>query len=483
MSGSGGPVLVLDAGTSALKAALVDAEGRIAAAAEAGYGAEPAPYRQRPEAWWQAACTAVAGLGPVAPRAIALTGTMENLVPVSAQGRAVADAILYADSCGEAWLARHGPALAAADAATVLGNAPEPLMSAFKALWLAEDAPDVLAAARWLLLSPKDFLILRMTGRAVSDPTTATTSGLMALATRRWSAPLLDLLGIEAQRLPALVAADTVVGTLGAAAARSLGLAEGLPVHAGCGDAGAATVGSGCVAPGDVSVHLGTTGWVARVVSDDTLGRPRPCYRLAHPRPGLVIEVLPLLSAGGAAAWARRVFGLEPAAAEQAAREADRDAPDILFLPYLNGERSPFLDLDVRGAFLGLDAAHGPGALYRAVLEGVALALRASLRALCGDSVPSRVGLCGGGARSALWAALIADCLDTPVHVAAEPETVTAVGAAVACGLVRAADIGAGPPVRPRPDRQARTARLARLYDEATAFARASAGLLRGNGA
>ncbi len=472
MTGSGG-ILVLDFGTTSLKAALVGPEGLPRATAERDYGAAPAPHRQSPEAWWRAACAAVAALGEITPSAIAFSGTMENLIPVTAEGRPVGPAMLYSDPCGEEACRTHAEALAAIGAAAILGNPPEPLMTAFKILWLAEAEPAVMAAARWLLLSPKDAVILHMTGRAVTDPTTATTSGMMDLPRRAWSQPILDLLGIDGKRLPEILPADAQAGTLDPGPAAALGLRAGIPVINGCGDAGASTIGARSTAVGDVSVYLGTSGWVARVVSDAGIPEPRNCYRLAHPIAGQVIEIAPILSAGGSAAWARRIFGMDLGAADAAALAADADPPDLVFLPYLSGERSPELNLDMRGGFLGLDAKHGPGDLYYAALEGVGFAVADCLRGLVsGSHDPRSVSLGGGGARSAIWPQLIADMLGRPVEVLLGPEFTTAAGAACLAGLQTSAVSRSGPTFAPRRDRQYRRDRLARAFDEATRFAR-----------
>jgi xylulokinase len=467
-------ILILDVGTSALKAVLFNPNGTVAASADAGYGEPLAPHRQDPNAWWRAACDAVRALGPIQPNAIGLSGTMENLIPVDGEGAPVGPAILYSDPCGAPYLARAAGNLAAIDAPRLLGNPPEPLMSAFKLQWLADHDPAVHAAARWFLLSAKDALALRMTGVAATDPISASTSGLMGMRTRDWSPTLFAALAIEQSRLPPIRPSGAILGPLSAQAAAELGLPQGLPVINGCGDAGATTVGSACAEEGDVSLYLGTSGWVARVVSDARIAEPRPVYRLAHPADGLTIEITPILSAGAATAWARATLSLDTAAAEALLAEADRNPPDLVFLPYLIGERSPFADPDVRGAFIGLSADHGPAALYYAVLEGVSFAIAANLADLASE--PNlRIRLAGGGATSRLWPQILADILGRPVGVPADPALATAHGAfsiaATALGWPDHAQ-SAVTLITPRPDRQPRANHLSTIFQHATTFAR-----------
>ena len=353
-------ILVLDVGTSALKAVLFDQNGAILASSEAGYRDSARPHRQSVDDWWQAARRAIGALGATAIDAIALTGTMENLIAVDRAGEPVFDAILYSDPCGSATLDANRARLAEAGAGKILGNAPEPLMTAFKIGWLRDAEPKALARADFLLPGAKDALALRLTGRAVTDAVTATTTGLMDLASRRWSAALATLLSVPMTKLPEILPAGAVIGEVRPGSAAYLGLpsASPIPVVNGCGDVGATTVGSHCTGEGDISLYLGTTGWVARVVAADAPAGAE-VYRLAHPRPGLIIEVTPILSAGAAGNWARSILGIGEDARDGMLADADAAPSDLIFLPYLAGERFPFLDTDVRGAFVGLDTRHG----------------------------------------------------------------------------------------------------------------------------
>jgi xylulokinase len=469
-------VLVLDVGSSSLKAVLFDSRGTILASCEAAYGLAPAPHRRNPEEWWSAARRAVAELGKTRIDAITLTGTMENLIPVDAGGNGLGDAILYSDPCGSEALAELSPKLGGVGAERILGNRPEPLMTAFKLAWLRRAEPGRFAQAASFLPGAKDAIAGRLTGRAVTDAVTATTTGLMDLKRRAWHDGLTGVLGIEHTRLPAIDPCGAVIGTIVPDAASDLGLDGVDPaiVINGCGDAGATTVGSFCREPGDISLYLGTTGWLARVVAEPETFEVSPVYRLAHPSPGLVIEITPILSAGSATAWARAALSLSDDAAEHALQAADRSPPDLLFLPYLIGERSPFIDTDVRGAFLGLAADHDAAAMYYAVLEGVGLAIRANLDSI-DPGVSGHIRLAGGGARSALWPQILADILNRPLSIPDSASTATAYGAFLIAAEaldLPAERAGIARTVAPRPDRRSRADRLANLFAQSTDFAR-----------
>ena len=296
------------------------------------------------------------------------------------------------------------------------------------------------------------------------------------MAARDWSDALIETLAVPRARLPDILPAGAIVGPLGAEAARALGLAASaaIPVINGCGDGGATTLGARCRGAGDVSLYLGTTGWVARVVDDRDLAPNPAVYRLAHPDPGLIVEITPILAAGAAGTWIRGILDIPAEDRDRLLAEADRHPPDLLFLPYLSGERFPFFDADVRAAFLGLDATHRRGDLYYAVLEGVGHAIRANLDRLDPNGV-SPLRLAGGGATSAVWPQMLADLLDRPVSAPTDPENATALGAflVAATGLGLTAEAAETVSLtQPRNARSARTRRLTAAFENATNLTR-----------
>jgi xylulokinase len=470
---SGGNILVLDVGSSALKAAVFDSSGNLVAGSEGSYGTGTSPERHPPNEWWWATVAAVNGLKHADIGAIVLTGMMENLIPIDAAGEPLGEAILYPDGCGAPFLAKARDQLEDIDATLICGNAPEPLMTGFKLMWLRSHDRERFDAARWFLPGARDFIALRLTGTAVTDPVCAATTGLMDIEARDWSEPLLAIAGIERDRLPTIRPATDIIGRLDERVAEELGLAPGTPVINGCGDAGATTLGGGADTPGDASLYIGTSGWVARIAESSVLEEGSPFYRLPHPLADNIIEIAPILSAGAAANWARGALGLEMEAAEKLAAQADSAPGNAVFLPYLNGERSPFLDLEVRGAFLGLDADDGPGELYYAALEGVALAIDANLRIMGGAG--GRMTLSGGGALSPVWRSIIADIVGSSIEIAADPVSATSFGAfriaQHALGL-KPSDTSFSVAAKPRREREARVRALKQRFALATDLVR-----------
>ena len=473
-------ILALDVGTSALKAVLFEPARGIFAMSEAGYGLQKEQHRQDPSLWWEAVVDAVGRLPKGHISAIVLSGTMENLIPVDHTGNSLFPAILYSDPCGSTFLEQMAGELN--DAAKIIGNSPEPLMTVFKWGWFSANHPNEARKTACILPGAKDFIACRLTGRFVTDPVTATTTGLMDIRTRQWARALTDLAGLQEEMLPAIEPASAKIGSLTTEAARALSRTAGIPIINGCGDAGATTLGSFCDEEGDVSLYLGTSGWVARVASEQSLDANRPVYRLAHPSITKIIEVLPILSAGAATAWLRNLLGKTLEESEILLGEADRNPPNLVFLPYLAGERSPFSDLAVRASFVGLDTAHGAAELAFSVLEGVSFAIRRNLLALDPNG-QGQVTLVGGGATSRVWPQLIADILERPIRVLSDPASATSLGACRIAAHALGWQVSEGLSsriIQPRAERFERLRRLGGIFDEGTVFARSIAPRLRG---
>ena len=235
-----------------------------------------------------------------------------------------------------------------------------------------------------------------------------------------------------------------IVGGVSEAAAEQLGLPAGTPVAMGLADIPAAAVGSGAVEAGDAHVYLGTSSWIAV-----TLSRPRHVpaagiVSVAAADPDACLMIAESETAGACRDWLISQLGLDDEAFERAAAEAPPGSGDLLFCPWMFGERSPYPDHEIRGAFVNLSLEHDRAHMARAVLEGVALNLRWILAEIDGTRV-RKEGLraIGGGAHSDTWLQVIADACRETVTRVREPRLAGAVGAA----LVAAVAVGALPGV------------------------------------
>jgi len=497
-------VLIVDVGTSSVKAALFDEAGRTLRSADAPITTQaphPGWAEQDPALWWKATIDAVKTLAIDAqPIAITLTGSMQNVILLGRDGSSVRPALLYSDARVTAAEIAALKAQLPGDFETRIGNRAEPALCLFRLDWLLNHEIDTMGKVERVLFGAKDAMIHRMTGRAVVDPTCATTTGLLNLATRHWDAAILGAIGLSPAILPDILDADALAGPLLAEPASALGLKPGIPVYVGAGDGGATAWGTASEQHDRPHAYLGTTGWIAATMPYSVAKPPRDAYTLAAPVGTDVIVISPFLAAGLAIDWYAAIANRPVGELYAAAEAQDANPPGALFLPYLIGERAPFSDRAVRGAFFGLDREHAPEALAYAVLEGLAHAIRDNLDAL--PIRPATIALAGGVAGSLTVAQLIADVTGAKVTVPAASRIVTAYGAfriiAPIIGLAakaapageekktagrarkteKTAGIRDETVVKPRKERAKRAARRFAAYRMAASHARALAAAL-----
>lgn len=428
----------LDVGTSSVKGVAISEHGAVLAGAEAGYPlSTPRPgwAEQAPEDWWRATESVLGALRERAgaPDAIGLSGQMHGLVALDARQRVLRPAILWNDQRTARECAEIEAAVGLERLIALTGNRALPGFTAPKLLWLRRHEPDLYGRIATVML-PKDYVRLRLTGRAATELSDASGTLLLDVARRRWSDDVLAALDLDPGWLPELFEGPQPAGDH-----------AGVPVAAGAGDQAAGAIGVGATRPGPLSVVLGTSGVVFAAGERYT---PDPAGRLhafCHAVPGRWHVMGVMLSAAGSLAWARDTLapGLPFDALLQGAEKWTPGVEGLTFLPYLNGERTPHADPDARGSFTGLSLRHDRAALVRAVLEGVAFGLRDSLDLIRALGISAGEGrLTGGGARSDLWASILASVLELPLTRVAVNE-----GAAFGAALLGGVAAGVWPDV------------------------------------
>jgi xylulokinase len=488
MAADRGLCIGLDVGTSGVKAVLVAADGRVVASATSDYPLlvpRPGWTEQEPEAWWRASCDVLRRLISQAQgkvEAIGLTGQMHGAVFLDGDGQVIRPAILWNDQRTAAECGEIEQAVGSERLRRIAGNPALTGFQAPKVLWLRHNEPEAYARVRSLLL-PKDFLRFRLTGARASDASDAAGTLLLDLAARDWSDEILAALEIPREWLPRVHEGPEVTGKVSAAGAAATGLPQGLPVIAGGGDNAAAAVGCGVVRAGTGFASLGTSGVVFVPSATLEIDPTGALHAFCHAVPGQYHLMGVILSAGGSLRWYRDVIGSEQAAAADArgidpydelmatAAEIAPGADGLFFLPYLAGERTPHMDPFARGGWLGLTLAHDRRHLVRALLEGVSFALKDSLILMQRLGVsPDVLYAVGGGARNAIWRAMLASVLGVPLQRLAVEEgpalgaaLLAAVGAGVHADVAAAVDAAVRPkgePDAPDPARQARYEQL-----------------------
>ncbi|HEV3431026.1 MAG TPA: FGGY family carbohydrate kinase [Paraburkholderia sp.] len=472
--------LGIDLGTGSLKVALIDESGVERAVASVAYTLDtpqPGWAEIDVERWWRALVEACARL-PEGERAvvrgIGFSGQMHGVVLTDAAGQALRPAMLWPDTRAhdllDAWAVEWSESEGAASNPVAPGMA-GPLLR-----WLKQHEPATAAAARWAL-QPKDWLRVRLAGAAqeafVADPSDACATALAA-PDGAWDLALIERLGLPAGWFAPLAPSGAASGTLAADAARALGVPAGVVLATGAGDTPCAALGSGLREEGDALLTTGTGGQIlvtVRTVPPARRGLHR--YRSAS---GGWYAMAAMQNVGVALEAARGWLAYDWAQAYEEAFAVPPSAT-LTFLPYLSGERSPWLDPAARGGWLGAGIGDTRGVLMRAAFEGVAFALRAGLDALreanagadsgTPDAAIATLKLAGGGSVDPRWRQLLADVLGAQLDAIDCPNAATR-GAAllggVAGGHWRMDELAALAPAATRVAQPREDAALAQRY-------------------
>jgi xylulokinase len=442
-------VLGLDVSTTATKAVLLDGEGAIRASAAVEYPYDtPRPLwsEQDPGSWWTATATAVrealghAGLSGSDVEAVGLTGQMHGLVALDAAGQVLRPAILWNDQRTQAECDLIREVLGRDRLIAITGNDALTGFTAPKILWVRRHEPDVWSRIAHVLL-PKDYVRFHLSGDLAVDRADGAGTLLFDLAKRDWSGEVLEALEIDPAWLPETHEGPEVTGSVSAEAAGATGLRAGTPIVAGGGDQAAAAVGVGAVEPGVVSVSLGTSGVVFATTDGPLIEPEGRLHAFCHAVPARWHVMGVMLSAAGSLRWFRDALapGIDFDELVGEAGGVPPGSDGLLFLPYLTGERTPYPDPLARGAFVGLTVHHGRPHLTRAVLEGVAFGLRDSLELMrsVGLTGFTQIRATGGGSKSGVWRAILADVFETAVVT-----TTSAEGAAQGAAMLAAVGVG-----------------------------------------
>ena len=413
--------LGIDLGTLSVKAQLFGAEGEIL-----GEGRAPYPLHtphegwaeSDPQAWWDATFSAVReAVGRRTVRGVGLSGQMHGVVLVGSDAQPLRPAILWADG-------RSAPQLKAYRnlSPNQQGALTNPLVAGMAGptlLWLLEHEPDVYRRA-CCALQPKDWLRLRLTGEVYSDPSDASGTLLYYPAEDRWADEVIAALGLRRDLLAPLKGSAEVAGTLRNEAADELGLEPYLPIATGAADTAAAIHGSG-LSVGNAQLTVGSGAQI--VVLTEPMGAPeRGLHLFRAASENQWYKMAAMQNAGLALEWARDLLNLSWPEMYHALDTTSPGSGGLIFLPYLTGERTPHLNPEARGGWLGASRQHTREHFARAAFEGVAFAIADGYAALKESDIRvERLRLAGGGTRERLWQQLLADVLEVNL----EPITVS----------------------------------------------------------
>lgn len=445
-----GIILGLDIGTTGCKTLALDQSGNIIATnihEYPLYSQKPGWSEQDPHDWWDAAQKGIASIlkeiGDVAVVGIGLSGQMHGLVALDSDGEPIRRSILWNDQrcakeCDDITSELGG--LSALISLT--NNRMLPGFTGGKLRWFRDHEPSLFARLSSVCL-PKDYIRYRLTGTLVTDESDASGTGYFDPRSRSWVREVFEACGGELSMLPEVVGSTEDSGVVLGEVADTLGLSHDVPVFGGGGDSVIQTTSMGILSLGDVGITLGTAGIVA-ASADFCPENTEARVQISAGNSPTTWHIMGVsLAAAGAFHWfgenAAQFAGLDSpdfAKLSEMAESAPLGSSGLLFLPYLNGERSPHIAPDARGAFVGLTRSHRAEHMTRSVIEGVVLNLRRILEELVSMKVHCRRLIASGGAsRSPLWLQVLADVCNREVVTFEGGGEGGALGAAMAAGV------------------------------------------------
>jgi xylulokinase len=443
-------LLGLDVGTTATKALAFDLTGSVVASASCGYGLltpQPGWVEQEPAGF----CRAVAEVAHAVLNqlsegdrivAIAQSSQGGTTIPVDADGHPIYQAISWMDQRAaeqaEQVKARYGGQFIYTTTGWPVLNA-LPLQHI---VWIRQHLPDCFAATHYFLFV-NDFIGHWLTGELCMNPSDASITQLMSVATGDWDERLLDIAGIRRDQLSPIRPSGHVVGKVTAQASQATGLPEGVPVVNGAHDQYCAAVGTGVMQPGKMLLSCGTAWVLLAVVESRQVGLASGMAVGHHAMTGRWGAMRSLGGVGTALEWlldnvwgGRRAGDARAQLYDSLNAEAGRCAPGVdglLFYPMAGGHAHAYGP--ARGGFAGLTLSHTRGDLARAVMEGTAYELRWTIEEIRRAGVRvSELRMVGGAANSPVWPQIVADVTDIPVTLPAVKEAASR-GAAILAGV------------------------------------------------
>lgn len=439
-----GYTMGIDLGTSSLKTVVIDESGALQAVASKDYQFQSpcSNYAEHdPEEWWEACIDTIrramaeSGIRPQEIKGISFSGQMHGVVVLDQNGNSIRPAILHCDARSGSQVEELKSLFGMDQIRTFMMN---PVYTGFllpSLLWIRENEPDHYDKIRHVFL-PKDYLTYKLTGLVATDYSDA--SATLAFDMRRmgWSEEILSRVRIPAEWFPACYETGQVIGTLTAEAAEKTGLKAGTAVVAGGGDQVMQGIGSGVTEIGQASANIGTSGQVSFQSEQPLLNPALNTNTFMGYKKNRWIVMGAIMNAGLCYKWFNSLFPKTDY--EEMNRRIGKVGPGsggVIFLPYLNGERTPHLDPDLSASFIGINLRTGKAELARAVMEGVSYALYQCIE-LCGSLglKADMMVASGGGARSMPWLQMQADIYNVPLKVAAIEEQ-AGLGAAIAAGV------------------------------------------------
>ena len=440
-------VVGIDVGTSAVKALAINRSGKeVFSSSKEIYtdSVRSGWNEQEPLHWWNASCQVLQEITSYLDarniKALGLSGQMHSPAFLDKNDNIIRPSMLWSDGRTSSQCADIYESLGGDRVKNIIGN---PILEGFtapKLLWLKQHEGSNFKKLDSFLIA-KDYIGFLLTGEKVTEPSDASGTVLMDLYSCDWSKEVLTFLDLQNVELPEIRRSTDVVGGVTRHASKATGLLEGTPVVAGGADNAAAAISTNSMREDVCQISLGTSGTVLQTTMRPVVDDGLRLHSFSHCLPNSWYSMGVTLNAGASFAWfANNVIDMPNryGILDDEASIVDPGCDGLVFLPYLNGERTPHNDPNIRGAFLRLDASHSRGHMIRSIMEGVAFSIK-EVYELMGSLInpADTVVVTGGGANSKVWSQILADVLGKNLS-----KVVTQSGPSHGAALLSAVGIG-----------------------------------------
>lgn len=426
----------IDLGTSSVKLLLLGDEG-ICNIVSREYPVSYPQYgwsEQNPEDWWRETVEGIkqltADIDKSQVKGISFGGQMHGLVILDKNDNVIRPAILWNDTRTQKETDYLNNVIGKKKLVDLTGNIAFAGFTAPKIMWLKENEPDNFKKINKIML-PKDYIAYKLTGVHCTDVSDASGMLLLDVKNRCWSKEMLEIVGINENQLPKLYESYEIVGKVKSEIEDELGFKD-VKVAAGAGDNAAAAIGTGTVNNGDCNISLGTSGTV--FVSSDKYAADyeNAIHNFCHANGRFHYMACMLSAASSNKWWLENILNTDDYNTEYS-NYNKLGENEVIFLPYLMGERSPLNDADIRGMFYGMSMSTTRQDMSVAILEGVAYALRQNIEIIKSMGIDiTKSKVCGGGTKNRLWLKILANVLNVELEIPANQEGASFGGALLA---------------------------------------------------
>lgn len=416
----------LDLGTSVLKGIVMDNDGTIIASSSKEVPLvtpQPDWAEQSPEMWWsltqdvlhylcsQVDASKIQGIG--------ISGQMHGLVAYNKSNEAVRRAIIWMDKRSSQEIEYILDTVGREQLYSQTGN---PVFTGFllaSLLWLQRNEKELYSNIA-TVSSPKDYIAYKLCGTLRSEPTDALATAAFDYASGTWSEEILKAINLDPAIFPKIHPTFEPYGGVRDVVAKRIGLPAGIPIY-GASDQAMAAMGLGLIENGQSTLALSTGGQFLVIGEHGIIDPHRRLHTLNHVLPNIGLYMAATLSAGFSLKWFKNSVLQRKEQSYPELMQGVGNIPigsnGLFFLPFLAGERTPFFNPNLRGAFIGLAHSHSTEHMVRAIIEGVAFSMRHCLEVFDDLALlPKRIILGGGGAKNAVWRQVMSDTLNRPLE-------------------------------------------------------------------